>query len=165
MPRSLLRPVSGFWWKLPVLRDLSPLRRGFVETIGVISGATTISFLGLLLTDLNVPPETLDAGAQIGATLLIAYAVETSWWLKSSRIRSSNRENWVGYSSGIGVCAFLGVIIALWLSTGSGNLDEIGKLGLAWVLLTLTLLGGLVATLPLLIYEWTHHLQAEYPDE
>ena len=157
--------MKAFWLKLPVLRGLSPLRRGSVETVAAISGATLISFSGLVLMDLSVPPETLGAGAQIGATLLIAYAVETSWWLKSSRIRGSDRENWVGYAAGVGACAFLGVLIALWLSAGSGHLNAIEKLGFAWALLTMAVLGGLVSTLPLLIYEWTHHLQAEYPDE
>lgn len=157
--------MRGFWWKLPVLRDLSPLRRGFVETIGWIAVATSASSLSLLWARPHVPPETFDAGAQIGATLLIAYAVETSWWLKSSRIRSSNRENWVGFTAGTGACAFLGVVIALWLSTGTGDLNALETLGFAWATMTLLLLGGLVATLPLLIYEWTHHLQAEYPEE
>jgi uncharacterized membrane protein YfcA len=157
--------MKGFWWKLPVLRGLSPLRRGFIETVAMISSATLVTVPGLLFLDPAIPRETFDAAAQIGATLLVAYAVETSWWLKSHRIRNSNRENWVGYTSGIGACAFLGVIVALGLSIGSGDLNGIQTLGLAWSALTLTVLGALVATLPLLIYEWTHLLQAEYPEE
>lgn len=112
-----------------------------------------------------IPAETFDAAAQIGATLLIAYAVETSWWLKASRYRSSNRENWVGYASGIGTCGFIGVSACLVLSTSPQSLSWFESYWATWSLFTLMLLGGLVGTLPLLIYEWTHSLQAEYPDE
>lgn len=157
--------MKEFWWRLPGLRGLSPLRRGFVETFAVLGFSTFLLFPLVAWIDPEIPAETFDAAAQIGATLLIAYAVETSWWLKMSRVRSGKRENWVGYASGIGSCGFIGVCFALILSINPLNLSWIETFGATWAFFTLALLGGLVATLPLLIYEWTHHLQAEYPDE
>jgi len=40
--------------------------------------------------------EALSDIAQIGATLLVAYAVEMAWFVKESRVRGRKRENWVG---------------------------------------------------------------------
>jgi len=157
--------MKEFWWRLPLLRGLSPLRRGLVETTAVCIFATLLMWPLLIFGDLSVPAETFDAAAQIGATLLVAYAVETSWWLKTSRLRGGKRENWVGYASGIGTCGLTGVGTALALSTGASDLTWVETLGTTWALLTISLLGGLVATLPLLIYEWTHQLRAEYPDQ
>src|SRR6187402_235811 len=145
--------MKEFWWRLPVLRGLSALRRGFVETFAVIGFSTLLLFPMLALLDPAIPAETFDTAAQIGATLLIAYAVETSWWLKNSRLRGTKRENWVGYASGIGACGFVGVGIALVLSTSAAGLNWIEVLGASWALLAISLLGGLVATLPLLIDE------------
>lgn len=157
--------MKEFWWKLPILRGLSPLRRGYLETLVVLGVSSAAIWPFFHWAKPAIPAETFDAAAQIGATLLVAYAVETSWWLKASRYRSSNRENWVGYASGIGTCGFIGVTVSLALSTSPSNLSWFESYGATWVLFTLLLLGGLVATLPLLIYEWTHTLQAEYPDE
>jgi hypothetical protein len=157
--------MKEIWWKLPILRGLSPLRRGFVETFAVCAFGTLLAFPFLVLVGLRVPAETFDASAQIGATLLVAYAVEISWWLKSSQLRGAKRENWVGFSAGIGTCGLTGVGVAVLLSIGAPDLNWIETLGTTWSLLTIILLGGLVATLPLLIYEWTHRIQAEYPDE
>lgn len=157
--------MKGFWWRLPVLRGLSPARRGSLEVLTVVFLSGLILWPFFYWANLNIPSETFDAGAQIGATLLVAYAVETSWLLKVSRRRGSGRESWVGYASGIGLCGFSGVFVGLALSAGSGHLSWFECLAAVWALFTLLLLGGLVATLPLLIYEWTHALQAEYPDE
>jgi uncharacterized membrane protein YfcA len=157
--------MKGFWWKLPVLRGLSPVRRGFVQIFAALGFSTTICWPFLYWAHPKIPAETFDAVAQIGATLLIAYAVETSWWLKASRRRSGDRENWVGYASGIGLGGFMGVVVSLALSTNPLDLSWFESYWMTWAFFTLLLLGGLVATLPLLIYEWTHNLQAEYPDE
>jgi hypothetical protein len=157
--------MKGFWWKLPVLRGLSPVRRGFVEVFAVLGFSAAVLWPFFFWAGPEIPAETFDTGAQIGATLLVAYAIETSWWLKVSRRRSSNRENWVGYVSGIGLCGFIGVAVSLILSVGPVDLSWFESYWMVWSFFTLLLLGGLVATLPMLIYEWTHSLQAEYPDE
>jgi hypothetical protein len=156
--------VREFWWRLPGLRELSPLRKGVIEAIAVIGLCAVVSF-PFFWAYAAAPGETFGDIAQIGATLLVAYAVETSWWLKTSRKRGARRENWVGFVVGIGLGGFLGIASAVALSAHDGSLNWIEAFGLAWSAVSLLLLGLLVATLPLLIYEWTHYLQTDNPDE
>lgn len=157
--------MKGFWWKLPIFRGLSPVRQGFAEFLTALGFSTALCLPFFHWASPEIPAETFDAMAQIGATLLIAYAVETSWWLKVSRRRSGTRENWVGYVSGIGLAGFIGVGASLILSTNPLDLSWFESYLMVWAFITLLLLGSLVAILPLLIYEWTHTLQAEYPDK
>lgn len=116
--------------------------------------------------DLGPSPELLRALAQVGATLLIAYAVEVSWLLKVSSGRNGHRAGWVGYATGVGACGLLGLTLALVLSEADTSSLGLGsQFLLAWVAFSLALLGLLVALLPLLVYEWAHAARTEYPDE
>lgn len=102
---------------------------------------------------------------QVGATLLIAYGVEVSWFLKESKKRSGDRENWVGVVTGIGGCGMLGIAFALGLSESGGSLGWIEELAFSWTIVTIGSLGGLVALIPLVIHEWAHTVHTEYSDE
>lgn len=129
-----------------------------------------VSSFGLLplISSASVEPsaELLRALGQIGATLLIAYAVEVSWLLKVSRARSERRATWVGYVSAIGTFGLIGIALALALSEhGASSYSLIAQFALCVALFSLLLLGALVALLPLLVYEWAHASRTEYPDE
>lgn len=157
--------MQGFWWKLPVLRGLSPLRRGLVEAFWV----TLVGSLGVLpLTHIYAsrPSEALLTSiAQVGATLLVAYGVEISWFLKESRKRGTDRENWVGIASGVGLSGVLGIGCALAIGGTGGDFTLIQEFALAWSIISVSLLGLLAALGPLAVYEWSHTVHTEYPDD
>jgi hypothetical protein len=140
------------------------MRRGFVETIAVDAGLTAL-MAGAVLDLFSDPVQVAGSLAQIGATLLVAYAVQMSWVLENSRKRGADRENWVGFATGVGVCALGGIGIALALSGHHGSLNPFEQLGFAWALVSIGVLGGWIAIQPWAMYEWTHWFNAEYPDE
>lgn len=156
--------MKGFWWKLPLLRGLSPMRRGVLEPVVVVVIAS-----GLCLWAVNSlfphPVRVCSDLAQLGATLLVAFAVETSWVLQHSRRRGSDEENWIGLLSGIGLCALVGIAIAFLLSDHAEPFGWIEKIGFAWSLVSIGALGLFIALQPFATYEWTHALSTEYPDE
>jgi hypothetical protein len=130
-------------------------------------GIASIGLLPIVHFRASGPSSELLVGiGQIGATFLIAYGVEISWFLKESRVRSINREYWVGTVGGIGGCGMLGIAIALGLSAAADSPTTWStQFAFSWVLISIGSLGGLVALLPLVLYEWSHMLHAEYPDE
>ncbi|MEZ5078358.1 MAG: hypothetical protein R2725_13060 [Solirubrobacterales bacterium] len=134
--------------------------RGFLgATLTALAGA--LALLPLVdATDLSPSAELLRGLAQVGATLLVAYAVEAAWLPTASTGRGASRGSWLGYAAGIGVALALGLAEA-----DTGSLSLIGQLGLAWVLFSLPLLGLLVVLLPLLLYEWADAARTENPDE
>ena len=108
--------------------------------------------------------EALSDLAQIGATLLVAYAIETSWFVKESRTRGRERENWVGFVAGIGISSVIGIAIAIAL-VGVESSGFLATLGVTWTFFSLGFLAFLVACWPYVIYEWVHEIHAEYSDE
>lgn len=150
---------------MPLLRGLSPMRRGVVKGFAIMlfCGLASLPMVHAYASDPS--RELLTASAQVGATLLIAYGVEISWFIKESRLRGANRQNWVGVAAGLGGSGMIGIAIALALSAGNGGLGWIEAFGFSWALFSIGALGGLVAFLPVVIYEFTHIVHAEYPDE
>jgi hypothetical protein len=157
--------MKEFWWKLPVLRGLSPLRRGFVEAVAFISLSSALCTWVLHEFISEASAGLCGSLAQIGATLLVAYAVHTAWVLQNSRKRSAQRENWVGITSGIGSCALTGIGIALLLSDPHGSLDWIEAFGLGWAFISVAFLGIWIALQPWAMYDLVHWFNTEYPDE
>lgn len=156
--------MKGLWLKLPVLRGLSPMQRGLMEAFGVTLGISllVLASVNQLFSD---PAQASAALAQIGATLLVAYAVQMSWVLQNSQKRGSGRENWVGITAGLGICAVMGIGVAIALSSHDEPLNWLESLGFAWVLASSALLGFWVAVQPWAMYEWTHWFNTEYPEE
>lgn len=103
--------------------------------------------------------------AQLGATLLVAYALETGTMIKGVRKRGENQQQLVGFVSSLGLGGFVGVGIALMLSEHGGQLSTLELIASAYSLSAIGMLGILVALQPLLIYEWSHAASTEYPDE
>jgi cytochrome bd-type quinol oxidase subunit 2 len=129
-------------------------------------GAATIALILVVVqADFSLSDDALSAIAQIGATLLIAYALETSWFVKESRARGSKRENWLGFVTGIGICSALGVVIAIAFIGYEGTLSFLQAFAAVWMLFSLGFLALLVALLPYVLYEWVHTVHTEYPDE
>jgi uncharacterized membrane protein YfcA len=156
--------VKEFWWKIPVLRGLSPMLRGFTESVAVIFFVSAVTGYGInqLFSD---PAEVSEPFAQIGATLLVAYTVQTGWVIQSSRKRGADRENWVGMAVGVGCCALIGILIALCLSPHEESLDLLESFGFAWVVTSVLLLGLWTALQPWAMYDLNHSFNTEYHDE
>jgi hypothetical protein len=156
--------MNGWWWKLPVLRGLSPIRRGFVEAVWMIFLLAAVAGYGInqLFSDPAIVSESF---AQIGATLLVAFAVQTGWVVQASRRRGQERENWVGMTTGIGSSALVGILIALCLSTHEEPLGLLESFGFAWVVASIGFLGIWTALQAWAMYDLTHAFSTEYPDE
>lgn len=158
--------MKGLVWKLPLLRRLSHLQRGLGLGLGVIFLGSVLfaSFEEPLLSGLS--NQILSDMAQIGATLLVAYAVETSWLVKQSHGRGSDSERWIGFVAGLGAAGALGIAFAVaLLGHAEGPFNSIEQWAAAWAVFSLGLLAGLVGVLPYVLYEWRHALNTEYPDE
>lgn len=146
---------------------MSPFLKGAAAALGLMTGGAVAIALFLIgiQADFGLSDEALSATAQIGATLLIAYAVETCWFIKESRSRGSNSENWIGFVSGLGVCSALGVFIALAFIGYEGSLSFLQAFAAVWMIFSLGFLALLVALLPYLLYEWVHAIHTDYPEE
>jgi hypothetical protein len=146
---------------------MSSLAKGLTAAVGVTacgSLAIAMPMVGFS-ADPYFSDEALSAMAQIGATLLIAYAVETCWFIKESKVRGRERENWVGFVAGVGVCSSLGLVLAVAL-LGNGHMaDLLEAYAAAWALFSLGFLAAIVALLPYVLYEWVHMIHAEYSDD
>lgn len=103
--------------------------------------------------------------AAIGATLLIAHAVEASAAVRASRGRGAAEETWVGYFVGAAGGGLLGIALALGLAERAevGHWTWLDELAFAISIGSILMLGLLIAGLPYLAYEWTRqsHLNDE----
>ncbi|MGN6257732.1 MAG: hypothetical protein ACTHN3_08295 [Solirubrobacterales bacterium] len=129
------------------------------------AGAFSIAGAIVLEGHLSLSSEALSDIAQIGATLLVAYAIEMSWFVKESRTRGGRREKWVGFVAGIGFCSALGILSAIALVTPEDPSSFFAAVGIVWTIFSIGFLGFLVALLPYLLYDLVHTLHVEYPDE
>lgn len=150
--------MQGFFWRLPVLRGLSPLRKGFAEGLAVIAFGSAIGAVSLAFIASQPTEGLLRSLAEIGATLLIAYVIEVSWIVRaSSPARALNeRENRLGAFIGIGAAALFGIALALGLAERAKahhwtSLDEVA---FAWVTVSFLVLGVAVVLQPLITHEW-----------
>jgi hypothetical protein len=157
--------MKEFWWKLPILRGLSPMSRGVFVACSAELLVTAFVYLAVRRQATDPPPELCSDIAQLGATFLVAYGVEMSWVLKSNIRRGAGRENWVGFVGGIGCSGFFGIALSVGLSAHSNPLGTVGQLAFGAALVSVGFLGVLVAASPFFIYDWAHWFNTEYPDE
>jgi hypothetical protein len=150
--------MDGIWWKLPVLRELTMLRRGIVEAASTMIGLSVCLFIFLSFIAPPRPDEgLLEALAGIGSTLLIAYVVEVTWLVHASSSRPlEEREKRLGALTGIAGSAFIGVGLAIALAARvhAGHWLLIDRLGFGFVLGTLLMAGIFVVMQPVLAHEW-----------
>ncbi|MGN6587678.1 MAG: hypothetical protein ACTHKT_09445 [Solirubrobacterales bacterium] len=145
---------------------MSSFWRGFATAVAFMAvGAFSIAGAIVLEGHITLSSEALSDIAQIGATLLVAYAIEMSWFVKESKTRGRRRENWVGFVAGIGFCSALGILSAIALVTPRDPSNFLAVAGIVWTIFSIGFLGFLVALLPYLLYDLVHALHAEYPDE
>jgi hypothetical protein len=154
--------VQGFLWKLPLLRRLSPMWRGGIQCLLLV----TFMAVGFGVAFVSDRPMTTEADtvAQIGAAFLVAYGVETTWVTRETNQRNGPYQTWLGLITGLALCGLSGIVISAWLAGGSGT-SLIRELGFAWSCGSIFMLGAIVAVTPLLTYEWRRQLMTEFDDE
>lgn len=105
--------------------------------------------------DLRLSADLPAAMAQVGAALLVAYAVETSWVLKASRLRTARRRSWVGFTAAVGSAGLLGIAVCLVLAEDGGVSGLLAEVAFLWSAVSLLLLGLIVALAPFFAFEWS----------
>jgi hypothetical protein len=138
----------------PQLPLLEPITRGlllalFSVAVASIGGAF---FLGAIPP---ASPDLLQSLALIGAVLVPAYAVEVIW-LVPRMGGGEELEEWLGFIVGAGIADLLAIVVALLgiqhrLAGHSNSLDD---LGLAFVIVSLVVLGGTLVAQPLLAHRF-----------
>jgi Kef-type K+ transport system membrane component KefB len=158
--------VQELFWNLPGFRRISRIGRATIEAVVATTLAAAASLIVVFGWHLDPSPEAAGTLAQVGATILVAYGVEASWLLKSSHVRSRNREAGVGTASGIAFCGLIGIACAVALSSEGHNSQSVfQKLLLGWILASFLFLGVFVALVPNLVYDWTHQMDSPADDE
>ncbi|MCW2988343.1 MAG: hypothetical protein JWM24_1281 [Solirubrobacterales bacterium] len=99
-------------------------------------------------------PELLRAMAGVGASLFLAYVIETTWMV--SRAAPAVDDIWLGYVTGLAVTGLIGIAVALLTAehraAGHGNLLD--DLGMWWSAFSLGFLGLMVALQPHITHTW-----------
>lgn len=139
--------------RLPLLE---PLSKGIANALFTVSVAS----LGVYFFFSTVPPaspELLRSAASIGATLVLAYVVEAVWLVQRAaqdEAEEEEYEEWLGMTIGAAIAGFLGIILALLLSEhrAAGHANFIDELGVAWVAVSLLVLGASLIAHPLLAH-------------
>jgi hypothetical protein len=133
--------------RLPIL---DPIPKGIVQALGSVAVATV--GIGFALSTIPAAsPALLENLALIGAALLIAYAVEAVWLAQRAEM-DDEYEEWLGFLVGTGIAGLLSVAIALLLAEHrlAGHDNLVDDFGLAWAVVSLVILGGVLVLQPLL---------------
>jgi hypothetical protein len=134
---------------------MSVVGRGFVE--GALDHLAIAAGLLAGLAFVPLPADRFFGSvAQIGATLLVAYAVEVSWLAKTSNRRGPSHQEWIGIASSTGVSGLSGIAVSLGIAEHlrAGHENWLDYVGFAWSVTSVLLLGLAVALQPLLTYSW-----------
>lgn len=101
-------------------------------------------------------PELLQSLATIGAIFVPAYVVEVVWMVPRMG-RGEEFEEWLGFTVGAGIAGLLAIAVAL-LGVEhrvAGHSNSLDDLGLAFVVVSLTILAGALVLQPLLAHRFT----------
>lgn len=134
------------------------MRKGIAGAVGSVAVIAVAFGVGFGLTLGPPGADLLRALAQLGVGLLVAYSVflarvESRLGRKGTR---AHHEDWLGFVTGCGVCAFLGIAAALAASAHRES-EQAGALvdvALWWAVASIGMLGIVVAILPIMSYEW-----------
>jgi hypothetical protein len=135
---------------LPGLPILDPIPKGILQALGSVALATV--GIGFALSTIPAAsPSLLENLALVGAALLIAYTVEAVWLAQRAEI-DEEYEEWLGFLVGTGLAGLLAIAFALLLSDHrvAGHDNLVDDFGLAWVVVSLIILGGVLVVQPLL---------------
>lgn len=130
------------------------MQRGFAKAIGAILVASLGAFLGIRLAP-TPSSNLLNGFASLGTGLLLAYVIEAVWITPRMR-GAKDYEERLGGLVGFAAGGLIGVVLALLVAAhrAAGHANWLDDLGLAWTVISLSILGGLVVLHPLLVHEW-----------
>jgi hypothetical protein len=100
-------------------------------------------------------PELLQSLATIGAIFVPAYVVEVVWMIPHLG-RGEEFEEWLGFVVGAGIAGLVAIAVAL-LGVEhrvAGHSNSLDDLGLAFVIVSLTILAGTLVSQPLLAHRF-----------
>lgn len=134
----------------PGLASLEPIPKGALLAL-VSVGAFTLAGYFVLSSIPAASPEMLRTLALIGASFVLAYAVEAAWLVTNVEL-TEDHEEWLGFLTGVGVAGLLAIAFALLLAEhrALGHRNAIDDLGLGWIVGSLAILGGILVLQPLL---------------
>lgn len=137
-------------FRLPLLE---PISKGIVNALIAVAAGSLGAYFFFSAIPL-ASPDLLRSAALIGATFLLAYIVEAVWLVQRVE-RDDEFEEWLGFVTGAGIAGLLGVIFALLLSEhrAVGHANFIDRIGVAWVAISLLILGGVLVLQPLLAHQ------------
>lgn len=138
--------------------DLSwAMLKGVAEAVAACGLSALFLWLAVSFADLHPSQQTLGRLPEIGAALLIAYAIAATRIVSAARRRpGAERELRVGWFVGIGVCGLAGILIALVLSNPIRlSWDFLDEAAFAVACASLLLLGLTVVLQPLAVHEWS----------
>ena len=98
----------------------------------------------------------MNDAASLGTGLLLAYVVEATWVTR--RMRSAvDYEKRLGFLVGVATAGLIGVVLAMLISAhrAAGHSNLLDVAGLAWVVISLSLLSSLVVAQPIVVHEWS----------
>ncbi|HEY5816475.1 MAG TPA: hypothetical protein VIS95_09095 [Solirubrobacterales bacterium] len=145
--------------RLPLLE---PISKGIANALFAVAAGSLGGYF--FFSEIPLPsPDLLRNLAMIGTTLLLAYVVEAVWLVQRVE-RDDEFEEWLGFVTGAGIAGFLGVVFALLLSEHrlAGHANFIDRIGVAWVAISLLILGGVLVLQPLLAHRLS---EPSPPDE
>lgn len=137
------------------MRRPTSIEKGFYGALLVVVGCCALA-----MPAVNAVPapsvRLMDGIASLGTGLLLAYVVEAVWATRQMR-SAHDYEKRLGFLVGLATTGLAGIVIALLVSAhlAAGHSNLLDVAGLAWVVVSLGLLGGFVVTQPLLGHEWS----------
>jgi hypothetical protein len=147
---SALHRLAAMRHRLPLLE---PIPKGIANAFAAVA----LTSLGLYFFFSAAPtasPELLRTIALIGASLLLAYVVEAVWLVSRVEAGDDEYEEWLGFITGAGIAGLLGMIFALLLAEhrAVGHDNFIDQIGVAWTVVSLLILAGVLVLQPLLAH-------------
>ena|SRR6187402_3368863 len=129
---------------------LEPVPKGITLAVISVSGVA----IGLSFFLASIPaasPELLRTLGIIGASFVLAYAIEAAWIVSQGEV-TEDHEEWLGFLVGVGIAGLIAIGMALLLAEHrlAGHDNYLDALGLGWVLGALSILGGVIVLQPLL---------------
>lgn len=137
------------------MSSLSPIRKGILEAVCLVAGAC-VFFLPFAYVLPAPSSELMNGVANLGTGLLLAFVVEAAWATSQMR-EADDYEERLGAFVGLALAGLIGVVVALLISAhrAAGHANLLDAAGLAWIAVSVGILGGVVVVQPILVHEWT----------
>lgn len=95
--------------------------------------------------------------AQVGVAIILGYVIEAVWMVSRLERTGDDREDWLGWSAGLGLSGLVAVVVAFLIGAhrAGGHANFLDAIGLGWVVSALFTLGVTVALQPVVVDRWS----------